>query len=269
MRAAAERTAGPIPFVVRAGVLEAVRRREFYVLFLFMGMFVAGIVVASVVKVENAATATFLLNLGMTLAFGLAKLATLFAAARQVPDDTENGTIYPLLAKPLGRGQYLVGRALGALVPGIVALAALFLLAWGSVMLLVPQAHIESVSAGMLAQTLVLQVASLAAIAAMAVLLSLLLPKVVNIVVMVATVMCGGAVAEFLRARAAGGGLERAALVLTSYVPDFGILDLTTAYTDGAPALPLASLAGRLAYAAAFTLPPMCAAVLVFRRRQL
>ena len=112
-------SAAPVPFVVRACLLEAVRRREFYVLFLFMGLFVAGIVVASIVKVENAATATFLLNLGMTLAFGLAKLATLLAAARQVPDDTENGTIYPLLAKPLGRGEYLVGKAFGALLPGL------------------------------------------------------------------------------------------------------------------------------------------------------
>jgi ABC-type transport system involved in multi-copper enzyme maturation permease subunit len=234
-----------------------------------MGLFVAGIGVAAVVKVENAATATFLLNLGMTLAFGLGKLATLLAASRQIPEDTENGTVYPLLARPVGRGEYVAGKTLGAFLSGIAALAALFLLAWGSVMLLVPQAHIEGFSAGMLGQTLALQAASLAAIAAIAVLLSLLVPRMLGIVIVVALVMGGGAAAGIVRAHAAGGAVDAAVAWLTSYVPDFGLLDLTTAYTDGAPALGMASFAGRLVYAAAYTLPPLFAAIWIFRRRQL
>ena len=100
-------------------------------------------------------------------------------------------------------------------------------------------------------------------------LFSLLLPKVVNIIAVVLLVTGGGAAAGFVRARVAGSALERAAAWLTGYVPDFGALDLTTAYTDGAPPLHFAPFAARIAYAAAFTLFPLCIAILVFRRRQL
>jgi len=47
-------------------------------------------------------------------------------AARQLPAEIESRTIYPLLAKPIGRGELLVGKFLGCFVASGLALAVFY-----------------------------------------------------------------------------------------------------------------------------------------------
>ena len=259
----------PLRILLRAGLIETVRRREFHVLLIFMAIYLCGIGVAAVVGVENAATATFLLNLGLELALGLSLLAAVLTGARQIPDDLENRTMYPLLAKPLGRGQYLVGRVLGAWLAGVLALAPLFLLGWAPVMLLVPTAHVETTSPALLVQMLVLQVAALGVAAALATLLSLWAPKGVVVVLMLLVVLQGDTLGSMAAAHLGEGLLGSSFHWLAGLLPNFDVLRLTTAYTDGSPPLGAVSFLLRVAYAAVFGCAATVAAAATFRGRPL
>src|SRR5262245_29934822 len=79
----------PIPLLIRAVFVETIRRREFYVLLLFMGLFLLGAGVSRIGGIKDPATATFLLNLGLTMSYSFALLLTLLTAARQFPDELE------------------------------------------------------------------------------------------------------------------------------------------------------------------------------------
>ncbi len=259
----------PLCLVTRAGLLETVRRKDFYVLVIFMALYLVGAVVTALVKVENPATATFLLNLGLTLAFGFSKLVALLCAARQLPDDVENRTIYPLLAKPVDRSTYVVGRFLSAFVSGALSLAVLFVLGWAPIFVLLPPHLLETFSGGALAQTLVLQVAGLAAVAAMGTLGSLFLPKIVTIVGVGLVVAQGDTLTGFLRARATGTPAETVVGWLTGYLPNFDLLDLTVLYTDGGAALGAASFLSRIGYGLILSLFFLAVSAWFFRRRAL
>ena len=234
-----------------------------------MAIYLCGIGVAAMVGVENAATATFLLNLGLELGFGLSLLATVLTGARQIPDDQENRTIYPLLAKPLGRGEYLVGRVLGAWLAGVLALVPLFLLGWAPVTLLLPTAHVETTTGGMLAQMVVLQVAALGVAAALATLLSLWVPKGVVVVLMLLVILQGDTLGSMVAAHLGAGAASAALRWVAGLLPNFDVLRLTTAYTDGSPPLGAASFALRMLYAGIYGCAAAVAAAASFRRRPL
>ena len=259
----------PLLILLRGSLIEAMRRRGFLVLLIFMGLYLAGIAVAAVVGVENQATTTFLLNLGLEMAFFLALLSTILTAARQIPDDMELRTVHPLLAKPLGRGQYVTGRILGAWLGGTLAFIPLFLLGWAPPVFLLPSAMAESNSSALLMQSFVLQIAALGVAASVTTMLSLLMPKGMAVIVALALMLQGHSLTGLITSRAPSEATASAARWLTNYLPNIDLLRLTTAYTDGAPALSAVSLLARLVYAAMFAVIAAIGAIALFRRRPL
>jgi len=93
----------PITTVGKGVIIELIRRKDLYVLGMLMVVFCIGAVSARAAGIKEAATGTFLLNLGMTLSYIFAHLLTLVLAVRQVPSEIENRTIYPILARPVTR----------------------------------------------------------------------------------------------------------------------------------------------------------------------
>ena len=264
-----ERAGSPLLILLRGSMIEAMRRRGFVVLFIFMTLYLAGITVAAVVGVENQATATFLLNLGLEMAFLLALLATVLTAARQIPDDLEMRTVHPLLAKPLGRGQYVTGRILGAWLGGTLAFIPLFFLGWAPPVFFLPNAMVESNSSALLMQSFVLQIAALGVIASVTTMLSLLMPKGMAIIVALVLMLQGHSLTGLITSRAPTEATAAVARWLTNYLPNLDLLRLTTAYTDGAPALSAVSLLARLVYAGIFAVVAAMIAIALFRRRPL
>lgn len=252
--------ATPIRLIARATLLETIRRREFYVLFIFMGLFLCGAAVARIVGIENAATGTFILDLGLSLAVVFAYVIAVLTAARQVPDESEARTIYPLLAKPVPRGQYLVAKWLAATATGLGTLLILGLMGW------LPSPRMETYYLATLAQGAVLAAAGLGAVAAIAILTSLFIPKLLNAVLLLMLVLWGGTTVAFIRNRAAGNPVVD---WLTGYIPDFRYFNLTHAYTGGAPPLALADFALRLSYGAALAAVCLAVALYFFNRRPL
>ena len=227
--------------------IELTRRKDAYVLLFLMLLFLVAMLAVKVVGVEEAATGTFLLNLGMTLAVHAAHVLTLLLAARQIPDEIEHRTLYPLLAKPVSRDTMLVAKWLACAVCGTFVLGVLLLLGW------VPAPRLESYSAYSF-----LQMAGPASA----------LPRP-------AGRPGGRPVARRPAGRGPGGrrgrrtspgpsllamirqhaaiheGLKPAAW-LSAYLPDFSKLNLVTRYTDGVGPLSAGEFLGLAAYAGVF-----------------
>jgi ABC-type transport system involved in multi-copper enzyme maturation permease subunit len=228
-----------------------------------MGLFLVGVFAVSLVGVENASTGTFLLNLGMMLGCYAAHILTLLLMARQIPDETENGTIYPLLAKPVNRDTLLLGKWLACAVSGTGVLAVLVLLGWLSA------PRMEAYHPGALAQALLLLPLSLSMLAALVLLLSLIVPRGM------AVVLAGGI--YFLGDKPIGmikqGSATRAWLSgfawPAGYLPDFSKLNLITRYTDGILPVSFAEYGGLVLYGGLCTALCLALAMLIFRRRAL
>jgi len=247
----------------RAVFIELVRRKDVYVLLSLMAVYSVGVISCTLVGIDNASTGTFLLNLGMTLSYYAAHLLTLVLTARQIPDELENRTIYPLLAKPIGRGVLLCSKWGACVLCGMIALTGLWLLG------VMPVPRMETYQITTLIQTLLLFPVSLALLAAIALLISLVAPRGVVLV---------GAGLIFFFGDKIGGLVERGAessvwltpvAWLTAYLPDFSKLNLITRYTDGIGPVPGAEYVGLLLYGSIITVFGLALSNAIFQRRAL
>lgn len=244
--------------VGRGVALEMVRRQDLLVVALLLGLFLVGALAVRLVGIENPATGTFVLNLGLTLAYLCAHVLTLLMAARQLPDEIERRTLHPLLARPLDRGVVLLGKWGACAACGTATVLALGLPAW----CVAP--HLEAYHPGLLAQLILLQPFSLALVAALALAGSLLWPRGVNLVVGGGLLLVSDQLIGLLR-----HGAGRAVAWCAQYLPDFSRLNLITRYTDGQDPLSALTLVGLLAYAAIFIVFLLSVAEQAFRRRTL
>jgi len=243
--------------------IELIRRKDLYVLAILMGFFALGALGATIVGIENADTATFLLNLGMSLAYYAAHGLALTLMARQVPDDIENRTVFPLLAKPVDRAWYLTGKW-GAVVLGtFIAYMVLTLMGW------LPSPKMGDYSGVLFLQVIVLQFLSITMLAAAVLLLSLIAPKGIVIVVGAILFLLGDKIGAFIERRFADTALETPVAWVVQYIPNFNNLNAITRYTDGAPALTGGEFLGFATVALVNAALFMMLAMLIFRRRPL
>jgi ABC-type transport system involved in multi-copper enzyme maturation permease subunit len=110
-----------------AGVVikELYRRKDFYVLFVLTA--VITLVMGSVNFFNDSHIARFLKDICMLLIWISALVIAIGTTARQIPAERENRTIFPLLAKPVTRGQVIVGKFLGCWLACGIALVVFYL----------------------------------------------------------------------------------------------------------------------------------------------
>lgn len=253
-----------IRLVGRGVLIETIRRKEFYVLMILMMIFVLGAAVASFVGIKQASVATFLLNLGATLAGMCAHILTGLTAARQIPNEIESRTLYPLLAKPIERAEYLLGKWLATGACGCIVWITLFTLAW----LAVPRPP-GTYSFPLLLQMISLQCLSLFLLSALGLWLSLLVPQGVNIVLLTLIVGFGGKAVNFISARYSGESMTGIVEWFLRYFPSFADLNTITRYTDGIGPIAATQFAGLLFAGAIFTAAALMAAAHTLERRPL
>ena len=108
-------------------MLENSRKQVFHVLCLLMFTVIAGTTLLSVFT--EGVQLKILKDLCMTaILFGGAVLSIALGSTG-IPNDVENRTIYPLIARPLTRVQYLIGKFLGTFFTvtlGVTAMALVF-----------------------------------------------------------------------------------------------------------------------------------------------
>jgi len=249
-----------ISLVGRGVWLELLRRKDVYVLLMFMGLFVVYAMAARVVGIDDDATATFLLNLGLTMAYVLAHILTLLLALRQIPVEIEKRTIYPLLAKPLDRHHFVAGKWLASAVCGSAVYGVLFLLAW------VSAPRREFFDPVLLGQTLVLAPVSLSMLAAGAIFASLIAPRAIGLIVLAGFLLAGHTLVTWVERTSEPG---RLGVWLWGYLPEFSKLNLIGRYTDGVSALPWSAWFAGIAYGIVWTALLLLLSMAVFRRRAL
>jgi ABC-type transport system involved in multi-copper enzyme maturation permease subunit len=110
-----------------AGVVikELYRRKDFYVLFVLTALIT--LIMGSVNFFHDSHIARFLKEICLLLIWISALVIAIGTAARQIPAERENRTIFPLLAKPVTRGQVIVGKFVGCWLSCALALLVFYL----------------------------------------------------------------------------------------------------------------------------------------------
>src|SRR5437660_8320637 len=106
-------------------VKELYRRKDFYVLFVLTA--VITLLLGSVSFFNDAKIVRYLKEVVLLLIWVSALVIAITTTARQIPAERENRTIFPLLAKPITRGQVIVGKFLGCWLACGLALLVFYL----------------------------------------------------------------------------------------------------------------------------------------------
>ncbi|MCC5877761.1 MAG: ABC transporter permease subunit [Candidatus Sumerlaeia bacterium] len=244
-------------------VLETLRRQEFHLVVIIAGLLMLKAIVVRMIGIENPATGTLLLNLSMTVATWTALIFTLLTVSGLVPKELENRTVYLLLARPVTRAQFFLGKWGAGIALGVVAYLMLLALAWA------PGPRMEANDGAMMAQTVIFGIGSIIMIATLAITLSLLLPQPVTIV-LVGLMAAGGEMAANLfrtafRSDAVGSLLEWGA----NYLPAFGRLNTVTRYTDGIGPLGFGDFMALLAHVLIISGVTLVGGIVLFEKRSI
>ena len=92
-------------------VKELFRRKDFYVLFIIT--VVLSVLMAGVNVFNEPSVARYVKELCLLLIWVSSLVIAITTAARQLPVEKEQRTLFPLLAKPVRRSQVLIGKFLG------------------------------------------------------------------------------------------------------------------------------------------------------------
>lgn len=91
--------------------LEMIRRKDLYVLLILMGVLL--FVLLSLNVFGLGGVVRYVMDVGLLFAWLFSVILIVSASARQLPQEESRRTIYPLLAKPVTRGELLIGKWLG------------------------------------------------------------------------------------------------------------------------------------------------------------
>jgi ABC-type transport system involved in multi-copper enzyme maturation permease subunit len=156
-----------IPTLTLARVvwLELLRRKDFYVLLCLLAALCAGLLSLDIFGMGGVVT--FIKDLGLLAIWILIWILTLNLSVRQLPREESQGTIFPLLAKPISRLELIVGKWLGCWSAASFAAFCFYALIAG----------VAALQGGpftplVLAQAFLLHLAAIAILAALGILLS-------------------------------------------------------------------------------------------------
>ena len=111
-------------------LMEMYRRKDFYVLFVLTGLLT--LAAGSATFFDDEKITGYMKELCLLLIWVSSLVVAITTAARQIPAERESRTLFPLLAKPVSRGQVILGKFLGCwLVAAIVVVV--FYLFFGAV----------------------------------------------------------------------------------------------------------------------------------------
>lgn len=238
--------------------LQALRRKDLYVIFVMAGFFGLWVAASRIIGIDSAGTASFLMSLGLSASFTLSAIVAAVFGSRQLPGEFEARTLYPLLARPVARGEVFLGKALGVATISIGTLIILALIAY------VPTPKAEEQSFAMLVQALLLQSVALALLTVFSMALSLVTPAAVAMLISLTVYFMGAAILNY--AASALGGAAAHALV---FVPDFSIFNHAQRFVDGGAALSMVSFGGIALYGAGLAAALVAVAASIFNRKRI
>jgi ABC-type transport system involved in multi-copper enzyme maturation permease subunit len=243
--------------------LESLRRKDFFVLFILAGVIMGGTSAIQVFGVSRFDA--FLTEISLFVITWSAILIAVTAAARQMPTEIANRTLYPLLAKPLGRFQLLLGKFFGVGLMCFFALTFLYLL------LLIVMWKSGMQPGWIILQNLYLRFLSLLFLTAMTIFLSLILTHAANICLsLLITIGISIFATALTLVNEQLTGIQKTVVgLLYAVLPHFELFNLNYKVIhqwDPIPAWVLLCLTG---YAALYIFLLLCASWAVFKRKVL
>jgi Cu-processing system permease protein len=238
-----------------AGLLvkEIFRKKDFYVAFVLMAALVLYAAGLDFYDVRNVTR--YLLELGLTLVYFFSVLLTVTLCARQYPAEKESRTLQALLAKPVTRGQFVLGKFAGGFAAGTACFVLFFVSFFG-----VAAAKGARLDPAVAAQAVFLFTLNLAVVAAMASGLSYYLTPSANSAVTLVL---------YVLVNAYGQALKRTGAALYYSLPHFEFFDLRQRLIHGWGPVGADLCALLAAYAAAYAALFLFLGWLKFRRETL
>jgi ABC-type transport system involved in multi-copper enzyme maturation permease subunit len=166
-----------------ASLLEAIRRKDIYVMLILSGIIIVVTGIFNAFGVPELRK--FMMDVSLTIINVFTVIIAVLVSARQLPYELENRTLYPMLAKPVGRAQFLMGK-----FAGTVALSTIALLMFVGIAGIVFLSFGISLG-GMFFQYIYLRWLSLFLICSMTLCLSLVLTHAANVTI--SLLLCMGA----------------------------------------------------------------------------
>jgi len=245
--------------------IEAVRRKEIYAIVVVSLVLIGGLRMVKFFDTEGLGK--FYREISLRIMNVATALTVILLAARQLPREFQNRTLYPMLAKPVRRSNFLLGKFLG------VMFAAVFCYGLFMVVFLVGSLTIKMpINNELFLQFVYLQLWTFAVLGALAFLLSLLVNIDAAITISVLLYLCSQVLMslmsylyDYLTA------LQQGLLLgLHFVVPQLSLFDLSAKVVHEIWP-PIASWAvwALTAYGAVYTVLYLSASYLVFRRRAL
>jgi ABC-type transport system involved in multi-copper enzyme maturation permease subunit len=113
--------------VVIAGIVikELIRRKDFYLIFallLVIIFYAAGVSFGGQAGFER-----YFREIGISFTYIFSVIIAVVFASRQIPQEVEAKTIYPILAHPVSRGELIVGKFLGVLLISIISFTLFYI----------------------------------------------------------------------------------------------------------------------------------------------
>lgn len=252
-------------------ILEAWRRREIYAIVLVTTVLIVGLRCVHFFDMEGLGK--FYREISLKVMNLTTAATVILLAARQLPREFSNRTIYPLLAKPVARIEFLLGKYLGVLAAGVFCYGLFMVVfAIGSATLDRP------VDTPLFLQSIYLQVLSLAIVAALVFLLSMLLNADAAVTLSAILYLASQVLMNLLTYLYdfVGPLAKHAVLVIHYVVPQLTLFDASARVVHSVyentvvwPAMPAWVLGYLTAYAAAYVLLYLSGAYLLFRRKAL
>jgi ABC-type transport system involved in multi-copper enzyme maturation permease subunit len=235
MKAAVEiKTGQNLLLIARLVWYEIIRREEYFAILIMMGLYLLITVGIRLIGQVQPEAMTLLMNSGLYMSTTLAAVLTAINGIRLIPVELENGTLHPLLAKPISRPELLAGKLFATILSGWLVFTCFTLMTF------VVTDRLPQQNLWMFVQAFILTLVALALLASGSVLISFLVPRSLGILLVGGWFFLGGPAFRLIESFFAGTPSEKTVAWFTGYLPDFSIMLLLQRFTDGAD--PLAAL---------------------------
>jgi Cu-processing system permease protein len=242
---------------------EMMRRKDLYVLLILMATLLAGLLSFDVFGL--AGVTGYVKDMGLLAVWLLAWILAINTSVRQLPQEEQRGTLFPLLAKPVSRLTLILGKWLGAWSVTGFALACLYLTLCLGIFL--KGGRFDAMT---LLQAVILHGAALGLVCALGIALSTRMNRdaatVTTYVVTAAAFILLPRVPSLLLG--ASGMMNTSLYTLYYLFPHFELFDLRRRLVHDWGCAPGFTIAGILAYAALMTLTLLLLAWLGYRKRR-
>ncbi|MFH1752645.1 MAG: ABC transporter permease subunit [Candidatus Omnitrophota bacterium] len=225
-----------------------VRKKDFYVFLIMLLVLLILLLTQSFFGIDDISR--FIKDIGYTCVWIFALIISVTFSAKQIPEELAAKTILTLLAKPVSRAQFLLGRFLGSILASATAYTMFYI-----VYIYVIFLKGEGVAPVLLAQSYLLGIFFLSVVCAISILLSTLLTFPAALSISFIAYFTSTYFADSLRASMLSlkGVAALVATPIYYLMPHYEFFDMRVRITHSWEPLPLWVFAAIMAYAASYS----------------